>query len=146
MLDMFVDYSENRAPFPDPGNYVQYTEHDEFAITPMAASSTQPNTAIQAIEGQPRAEPFPKLLCRVCLFCILMALTIIESHSWVVEIAPTMTSAGLIVMMQDSIQVRRSLLMQVNKLHLLSVVDVPEGLNNAADRYCKRHLEGLVEG
>ena len=56
-----------------------------------------------------------------------------------------MISAGLEVVAQDRMQVRRSLLTQMNELHLLSLLDVPTGLSEAVDLFRERHLEGLVE-
>ena len=56
-----------------------------------------------------------------------------------------MASAGLKVVAQDRMQVRPSLLMQLNELHLLSLMDVPTGLSEAVDLFRERHLEGLVE-
>ena len=56
-----------------------------------------------------------------------------------------MASAGLEVIAQDRMQVRRSLLMQLNELHLLSLKDVPTGLSEAVDLFRETHLEGLVE-
>ena len=56
-----------------------------------------------------------------------------------------MVSAGLEVIAQDRIQVRRSLLMQMNELHLLSLMDVPVGLSEAVDGFRERHWGELVE-
>ena len=56
-----------------------------------------------------------------------------------------MVSAGLEVVVQDRMQVRRSLLMQMNELHLLSLLDIPKGLSEAVDLFRERHMEGLVE-
>ena len=56
-----------------------------------------------------------------------------------------MASAGLEVVAQDRMQVRRSLLTQLNELHLLSLMDVPTGLSGAVDSFRERHLEGLIE-
>ncbi len=35
--------------------------------------------------------------------------------------------------------------MQMNELHLLSLVDVPTGLSQAVDGFRETHLEGLME-
>lgn len=56
-----------------------------------------------------------------------------------------MVSAGLEILAQDRIRVRRSLLAQMNELHLLSLMDVPVGLSKAVDGFRDAHLEGLVE-
>ena len=56
-----------------------------------------------------------------------------------------MASAGFEVVAEDRMQVRRSLLTQMNELHLLSLMDVPEGLSQAVDGFREKHLEGLVE-
>lgn len=56
-----------------------------------------------------------------------------------------MASAGLELVAQDRMQVRRSLLMQMNELHLLSLMDVPTGLSEAVDNFRERHLKELVE-
>ena len=68
-----------------------------------------------------------------------------SSFSWVLEIGPTMTSVGLEVVAHDRMQVRQSLLMQMNELHLLSLMDVPTGLSEAVDRFRDKHLGGLME-
>ena len=56
-----------------------------------------------------------------------------------------MALAGLEVVAQDRIQVRRSLLMQMNELHLLSLMDVPTGLSEAVDGFRDKHLQGLLD-
>lgn len=42
----------------EPGGYIQWTEHDKTAITPIAASPTQPTTAAQAFIDLEQ-NPFP---------------------------------------------------------------------------------------
>ena len=56
-----------------------------------------------------------------------------------------MAVAGLEVVAQDRMQARRSLLMQMNELHLLSLMDVPTGLSEAVDGFREKHLEGLMD-
>ena len=65
--------------------------------------------------------------------------------SWVLDIAPAMESAGMGIIAQDRIPVKHSLLHQMNELHLLSIMDVPEGLSQAMDEYREQNLQRLVE-
>ena len=56
-----------------------------------------------------------------------------------------MASNGLTVIAEDRIKVRNSLLQQMNELHLLSLMDVPEGLSRSIDEFRDRHLQSLVQ-
>ena len=55
-----------------------------------------------------------------------------------------MASVGFSVIAQESIQCRPSFLMQMNELHLLSLMDVPTGLSKAVDDFRGKHLERLL--
>ncbi|MCJ1479794.1 hypothetical protein MMC13_008480 [Lambiella insularis] len=118
---------ENATALLKPGGYVQWVEHDKTAIEPTTASDARSAIAAQAfIELE--QHPFPGYRAR-----------------WVLELASTMAAAGLEVVADDRVRTPRYLLPQMNELHLLSLMDVPQGLSEAVDLFRERYWEGLVE-
>lgn len=56
-----------------------------------------------------------------------------------------MTSVGLEVLVEDRIPTKPWLLPQMNELHLLALMDIPQGLSLAVDEFREEHLQGLQE-
>lgn len=56
-----------------------------------------------------------------------------------------MSSVGLEVLAEDRIATTLSLLPQMNELHLLALMDIPQGLSVAVDEFREKHLQGLQE-
>lgn len=73
---------------------------------------------------------------------ILQELTTLR---WVNEIAPAMARNGLLVEVEEKIQVRPSMLPQMNELHLISLLDVPLGVSKPIDEFRQKHFEGLKQ-
>lgn len=60
-------------------------------------------------------------------------------------IAREFTKAGLDVITEDRIKTRNSMLTQMNELHLLSMMDIQEGLSKAVDEFKDKHLDTLTD-
>lgn len=56
-----------------------------------------------------------------------------------------MVSSGLEIVAEDRIQMKPSMLTQMNELHLLAMMDVPTGLSKAIDEFKEKYLEALEE-
>jgi hypothetical protein len=56
-----------------------------------------------------------------------------------------MVTKGLEIVVEERIHVRPSLLMQMNELHLLSIVDVAPGLSKPVDDFKERYFDMLAE-
>jgi hypothetical protein len=56
-----------------------------------------------------------------------------------------MVRNGLEIVVEERIRVRPSLLMQMNELHLMSLVDIAPGLSEPVDDFKERYFDVLSE-
>ncbi|KAF2187593.1 hypothetical protein K469DRAFT_704495 [Zopfia rhizophila CBS 207.26] len=118
---------ENAVKLLKPGGYIQWTEHDKTNLKPIAKSPELSTEAVKALINLEQ-NPFPNY-----------------NASWVLEIAPTMASLGLEIIAEDRFQTKRSMLTQMNELHLLAMMDIPAGLSKPVDEFKEKYLEDLAE-
>ncbi|KAF4628606.1 hypothetical protein G7Y89_g9541 [Cudoniella acicularis] len=122
-----VQILQNALELLKPGGCIQWMEHDKTDMTIMEVTANSSSTANQAF-NELQLNPFPNYNAR-----------------WVLDIGSTMTSVGLEVLAEDRIPTKPWLLPQMNELHLLALMDIPQGLSSAVDEFCEKHLQGLQE-
>ena len=66
-------------------------------------------------------------------------------HRWTNDIAPSMASKGLEVVAAETHETRKSMLLQINELHLIAMMDIPPGLSQAVDGFKEKWLEELAK-
>ncbi|KAF2728063.1 hypothetical protein EJ04DRAFT_516849 [Polyplosphaeria fusca] len=110
-----------------PGGCVQWVEHDKTRLFPITAVPGANTEAIDAMIAMEK-EPFPNY-----------------NAAWVNDIGPAMREAGLEVVVEDRLQTKKSMLLQMNELHLLSLMDVPPGLSQAIDDFKEKWLDHVAE-
>ncbi|KAH3950561.1 hypothetical protein HBI56_204430 [Parastagonospora nodorum] len=110
-----------------PGGYIQWTEHDKTDLEPLSTNSSRSFEAVNALIALEK-NPFPNY-----------------NAFWVNDIAREFTKTGLDVITEDRVKTRKSMLMQMNELHLLSMMDIQEGLSKAVDEFKEEHLDTLTE-
>lgn len=57
-----------------------------------------------------------------------------------------MRGLGLEVLIEQRIETRLSLLTQMNELHLLALIDMPQGLSETVDKFKEHHFDALAVG
>ncbi|KAH7072300.1 hypothetical protein BKA63DRAFT_544623 [Paraphoma chrysanthemicola] len=123
-LGLMVD---NAVTLLKPGGYIQWVEHDKTGLRPVTASAGQDTSAVEAFV-RVQQNPFPNY-----------------NPAWVNLIAPTMVAKKLELVVEERYQTRPSLLMQMNELHLLSLVDIATGLSKPVDDFKERYFDMLAK-